>query len=622
MIGSVKRNAIYIPTRGRMELPTIRALLGFLKPYPWALPIVILLGLAATFAEGIGIGLIIPLLDMLLLKSGNSSTASIPLLKSFSPFFRGNSNLHNLLLVGAGILTLITTKAILIYFSAYVSTRINGRVDDNIRRALFRQILTVEYGFLMRSDYGRIVNIFETQSWRATEAMITFFDLVGDICTILVFVFLLLLLSWQLTLVVTALALAVSLLVSRPMVQHVHRLGDATVSASSAISQRVLTTLNGMRVVRAFGQEAFEQDNFEKVSDNARKLYVRMNHTTRIIPSLLEIAYVPIILSAVLIAQYLNIGVPILLAFLLLFYRLQPQIRAIDQRRALVASYAGAVLEISTLVAAKNEPAAASGTLQIEGLKDGIVFRQVGFDYQAGDGSRRALSNISLEFRARQTTAIVGMSGAGKSTIINLIYRFYEPTEGEILVDGTPLADLDVVAWRARLALSGQDAALIDGSIFQNIAYGCRSANVDSVIEVARLAAIHDFIEALPRGYQTEVGEGGRRLSDGQRQRLALARALLRQPDILILDEATNAIDGLTEQLVGKALDLLTHQKTAIVIAHRLSTIRRADHVIVLDNGRLVEQGSPEDLLARGSYFSRLYKAQFVDHSQSDANDS
>ncbi len=593
-----------------MEISPIRAILGFLKPYPWALPTAVMLGLAANFAEGLGIGLLIPLFDMLLHRPSSLSTSTASVLRPIQVYLRSHSEFHDLLLIGVGIVVLIATKAILTFFSATLSARVNGRVDDDIRRSLFRQVLTMDYGFLMRSNEGRLINAFETQTWRAMEAMVVLFDLLGDVCMIVVFVFLLFLISWQLTIVVAILGLIASLLVGRPMVRRVQRLGDAAVSVSAALLQHVVSSLNGIRVVRAFGQEVFEQTKFDSISNEAREIFVRMNRTTRIIPAMLEVAYVPIFLTTVVIAQSLAIGVPSLLAFLLLFYRLQPQVRAMDQHRALFASFGGAVLELAALLDSKDKPVVKMGALHFGGLRDSIVFQNVGFGYQAGLDSRRALSGVSFEFCARKTTAVVGASGAGKTTLINLLCRFYEPTEGQILIDGTPLVDLNVVEWRARLALAGQDAALMDGSILENIAYGCRNASLESVVEASRQTAVADFIESLPRGYQTSVGDRGLRLSEGQRQRIGLARALLRQPEILILDEATNALDGLTEQVVQQALDQLAHKTTVIVIAHRLSTIRKADKVIVMDEGRVVEQGLPEELLARGGFFSRLHAAQ------------
>jgi subfamily B ATP-binding cassette protein MsbA len=324
---------------------------------------------------------------------------------------------------------------------------------------------------------------------------------------------------------------------------------------------------------------------------------------------LMEVLYVPLFVGALGVAWYVEAGVPTLVAFLLLLYRLQPHIKGVDQDRVRLAGLASSVADVAAVMADAGGPAPTGGR-PFAGLERDIAFEGVSFRY--AQSSRSALDGVTARIRRGEVTALVGASGSGKSTMINLLYRFYDPEAGRILVDGVPLTDLDLAAWRGRLALAGQDAELFAGSIHDNIAYGRPQASRAEVEEAARLADAEAFIAALPEGYDTPIGSRGMKLSGGQRQRIGLARALLRRPDVLVLDEATNALDGISEQSIQEVLGLLAGATTIIIIAHRLSTIRHADHVIVLEGGRLAEDGPPPTLVAAGGVFARLYDLKAV----------
>ena len=242
-------------------------------------------------------------------------------------------------------------------------------------------------------------------------------------------------------------------------------------------------------------------------------------------------------------------------------------------------------------------------------MQQAISLEAVSFRYNSQDPD--ALRDISLRIPKGKTTAIVGSSGAGKSTLINLICRFYEVSAGEIYADGCPLREFDLVSWRSCLAIVSQDLHIFSTTIRENIAYGRFDATEAEIITAAEQANAHEFIVQLPQGYDTKVGDRGVRLSGGQRQRIALARAIIRNPEILILDEATNALDTISEHLIQEALNNLTQNRTTIAIAHRLSTIENADRIIVLDKGKVIEQGNLQQLLQLDGIFARLYRLQY-----------
>ncbi|MFQ5668777.1 MAG: ABC transporter ATP-binding protein, partial [Candidatus Binatia bacterium] len=301
-------------------------------------------------------------------------------------------------------------------------------------------------------------------------------------------------------------------------------------------------------------------------------------------------------------------NLPAVLAFIFILYRLNPQVKELGVARIQLIASVGAVEVVTNLLDPGGKPYIHPGSILFESLQEAITFESVSFRYDPGEPP--ALRDVSIRILKGKTTALVGPSGAGKSTLINLILRFYDPTEGNIHVDQVPLRQLDLDSWRRRIAIVNQDVHVFNTTVRQNIAYGRLEATEEEVIAAARQANAHEFILALPQGYDTEVGDRGVRLSAGQQQRIALARAMVREPEILILDEATNAVDSISEDAIQESLQQLQRDRTVIIIAHRFSTIVRADQILVLDSGRIVEQGSVQQLLQNEALFAKLHELQ------------
>ena len=591
-----------------MDLRGLKSILALLQGYRWAIPIIILVGTVASFTEGISIGLLIPFISTLLHdETGTEPSSYIAnLLLKFSTLFPEENRAT---LIFATIASFVALSSIIGFGNGLLSSWVSGRLTQSLRVALARQVLTVGYDFICLTDNGKLIDTMETETASTTDAINVVFEIISQLCTILVFASLLILLSWQLSVGVAAGVALISLLV-RPLSLYAKTLGERTVTANQELSQVTYDLFTSMRVIRAFGQEDREERRFARAANALRQAYLHLDAVAGSLHPLLEVLYLLLFIAAFFLAWRGGTPLPVLITFLVLLYRLQPHIRGLEHNRVSLSSLYGAVQNVFALLNQADKPYLRPGIVPFSHLRAQIEFRNVSFRYKARDGSRKALSDISLSVKARRFTAIVGGSGAGKSTLINLLYQFHDPNEGVILIDGIPLPDLDTATWRRALALSGQDMELVGGTIYDNITYGRKDSDRDEVVSAARSANAHEFIAALPNGYNTRVGERGILLSGGERQRIALARALFRRPQILILDEATNSLDSLSEVEIQSTLERLEGQITIIAIAHRLSTIKRADHCIVMSDSHVLEAGDPNYLIRSSGLLARVHDIQ------------
>jgi ABC-type multidrug transport system fused ATPase/permease subunit len=372
----------------------------------------------------------------------------------------------------------------------------------------------------------------------------------------------------------------------------------------------MLDGLGGIDVIQMFGLEAHRQKMFEVVSERVRSVYFRLDLLHRAMPPISEILYIGLLLGVLLIGVSARNSVATVVVFLLVVYRLQPQIRQFDSGRLSLIALTSSVEDVTRFLETSHlcRPLTES---PVESLQREVHFDRVSFFYGAED--EFALRDLCFQIPYGRTTAILGASGSGKTTLLSLLCRFREPSCGEIRVDGRLLSNLDRHDWRKQIAWAGQDTYLFSESVRENIRYGKLGASDEEIVAAAIEADADRFIRELPDAYETKVGNGGITLSGGQMQRIALARALLRDPAILILDEATSALDSISEDCIQKFLRKKAGRQTVIVISHRLSTVRHADHVIILSGGRITEQGSPKELLERRGFFFKLRELQNVE---------
>jgi ATP-binding cassette, subfamily B, bacterial MsbA len=375
------------------------------------------------------------------------------------------------------------------------------------------------------------------------------------------------------------------------------------------LSTLAMAGVSGIKTIQSFGRESYEDNRFGKASKQARNILVKINILASTIAPLSEGVTIGFLILMMFVAMKSQLSLPVLLAFIFMLYRLQPQIAKFDNNRIQTLGLLGAVDRVISLLDPTDKPYIQSGARPFTGLQQGIAFKSVSFYYDREQ--QPALRGIDLSIPQGKTTALVGYSGAGKSTLVDLLFRFYDPTEGEIYVDNYRLQDLDLTAWRSRIAIVSQDVHIFNTSIRENITYGKFEATDAEVIAAATQAHAHEFICQLDRGYDTLVGDRGTKLSGGQKQRISIARAILANPEIIILDEATNSLDTVSERIVQSTFETLSRHRTTIVIAHRLSTIEHADKIVVMERGTIVEQGQLQELIECDGLFSKLYQMQY-----------
>ena len=523
-----------------------------------------------------------------------------------------NKDMTKLNAIAAGIVVVFFLRGIFFFGQTYLMSYIGQMVIIDIRQAVYSQLQRLSLSYYEKRQTGQLMSYITNDVAAVQGALVdSMIELVTEGMTLIGSLSIMLYLHWQLTLLT---------LVTAPLVgQTMAIFGKKLRTSSTVIQERAADitsvlqeSISSVRVIKSFAREEYEIERFKK--ENLNNFRAQMKNS-QIMATLTPIIEFVSAIGVTMIIWYGgrevindNLTAGSLIAFLVYGVNLSNPIKRLSRVYGNIQKALAAAERVFDVIDTKPEIEDMPGATVLEKIDGHVVFNNVTFEYKPGEP---ALKEVQLTVRPGQVVAIVGPSGAGKTTIANLLPRFYDPFSGVITIDGIDIKTVTLKSLREQIGVVPQEIILFNGSVYSNILYGRLDASRAEITAAAKAANAHNFIMDMPDGYDTQIGERGSKLSGGQRQRISIARAILKNPRILILDEATSALDTESEKLVQEAVDKLMVGRTSFVIAHRLSTIKRANVIIVMEKGRLVEQGTHEQLLTLGGLYSKLYQFQF-----------
>lgn len=568
-----------------------------LKHFRWLVAIALICTILGASLEGITVGFIASFVQGLTNPNEPPIQSGI---QWFDVWFLATKapTTERIYRLAALILLLVWLHSIFLYLGRFYSGLSALKLVGRIRKLLFEQLQSLSLSFYSKSRSGELINSITTEGNQLIQAFDAATVFMTKSITVFAYIVAMFCLSWQLS-IAAVMAFALLSAGLSNLVKWVREASFAIPKANGQLTSVSVETIEGIRTVQASVTQDFERKRFDRATDAVTQAKKKVLLLSELLKPLAEgvastILIVIVTASFMMLVQGGELRSSSLLAFMFVLFRMMPLVSLVNSSVGKFNSYQGALNNIQQLIRRDDKVYLENGTIAFTGLTESIDFISVYFGYE---GNAPVLQNICLSIPKGQTTALVGASGAGKTTLAELIPRFYDPIQGWILIDGIDLRGFEIDSLRRKMAIVSQETFIFNTSVRNNIAYGLENIDRETVIKAAKLANAWEFIKDLPEGLETQLGDRGVRLSGGQRQRIAIARALLRDPEILILDEATSALDSVTERLIQESLERLSQGRTVIAIAHRLSTIIQADKVVVLEEGRIVEEGKYHELL-------------------------
>ncbi len=619
-------------------MKTYRRIIKYALPYWKHIVLTFVFTILFAIANGLSVYLTIPLLDTLFQESSqkqtiqqipgvNQTSSLLPdwvvnlkeeITTTFNNYIKSGDKIDTLLKICVIIFIAFLLKNIFSYLQSYFMSYVEYAAMKDLRDETYKHLHKLPISYFKKERVGNLISRFTNDiNIVQTSISATFSNLIKEPLTIIVFLLIAISISWKLSLFAFIIVPLSSLLIAW-LGSKLKKLTTLLQLKLGDITSVLQETISGVKIVKAFGMEEYENKRFMKETKNYFDMVlrtVRIRNLSSPVTEILSIIIGAIIIyyGGLLVLQEKTLNASQFLGFLFAIFQMMPPIKelgSVNNRIQEASAAAERIFEITdTEPLIKSKP----GAKVIKEFKDNVRFENVFFHYE--DSDEMVLSDINFTVKKGDILAIVGPSGGGKSTFVDLIPRFYDPVAGRILIDGTDIRDFTIESLRSKMGIVTQETFLFNTTIFDNIAYGLSDFPMDKMIEAAKMANAHTFISEMPDGYKTIIGERGVKLSGGQRQRLTIARALLKNPDIMIFDEATSALDNESEILVQEAIERLMKNRTTFVIAHRLSTIRNATNILVLDKGKIIQQGTHEELIQQEKgLYKKLYDMQFRDN--------